>query len=401
MDTYGHLHDIPELTSETEEEADHESDNESESKENVTEDVGGTDATAESAATKKQAKEAAYWESSIGSNVSVIMLVTLLFIFQKRYKLQHTAMRKLFQIVQFTMNVAGSKVKFPSYTKSQNKFKPPDKCSAQKVHVCESCEWVYEEDVSPQCPRANCQAPRYKQVNGNKQACKITFMWDIIEQLKMRLNWRGFSHKLELNIPSNACPNLAPNVVSSRLIPQAIRTRINVNVATELGAYVFILALACDGFQVWTGVNYTIWFLALRILNLKNQHAASTDDLITIGIIPGPREPKTLQFYANRIVQQLLQFQANQVTVPRRVLDKVWNIPVYAYLVALIGDYPGLTKLLNVQGVGNLPFTRLTVIQPSEPPLQTILFIPKTFILTCEFNAFDWQQDHGFNFDWL
>ena len=134
------------------------------------------------------------------------------------------------------------------------------------------------------------------------------------------------------------------------------------NVATRVGAYIFILALACDGFQVWTGVNYTIWFLALRILNLKNDHAASTEDLITIGIIPGPREPKTLQFYANRIVKQLLLLQANTVKVPRRIWERDFWIPVYAYLVALIGDYPGLTKMLNVQGVGNLP---LPYIHPS------------------------------------
>jgi hypothetical protein len=169
----------------------------------------------------------------------------------------------------------------------------------------------------------------------------------------MRCNWTAFTNKLT-PVPASAHPDNAPDVVSSKAIPNKMRETINV--ATQLGAYIFILALACDGFNPWRGVQYTMWFLALRVLNLKIEHSARTDELITIGIIPGPREPKTLQHYANYIVlvKELLMLQANQVTVARS-LDGgvVEQVLLTAFLIGLIGDYPAICKLLHVQGVGN------------------------------------------------
>ena len=100
-----------------------------------------------------------------------------------------------------------------------------------------------------------------------------------------------------------------------------------------------------------------MWFLAVRILNLKIDRIARTDMLITLGITCGPREPSTLQFYLNDIVKEVVYMQANNVTIPRPVTDpqgKVTTVQVriLAYIIALIGDYPALSKLLNVQGVG-------------------------------------------------
>jgi hypothetical protein len=97
-----------------------------------------------------------------------------------------------------------------------------------------------------------------------------------------------------------------------------------------------------------------MWFLAVRILNYKIDYIAKTADLITVGIISGPREPKTLQYYSYIIVQELLLLNSSRVTIPETLPDgtQVTRL-VLAFLVALIGDYPALCKILNRQGVNS------------------------------------------------
>ena len=331
--------------------------------------------------TVEELKEAEYWESKAGptSDVSILTLVTLLFLFQKRFKLTHTCMTTLFRIIKLSLSIGGSKVKFPAYSRSRKKFTPPPGSEACKRDVCIECEWLFSKDGSDNTC-LYCGADRYKTVNGKQKPTKVVWMWDIVQQLKMRISWGGFASRLS-PVPLAPDEDKAPNVVKSRIIPQHIRRVINT--PAQLGAFVFILALACDGFNPWRGVQYTIWFIALRILNLQQDQTSSvhtqhtqhtqfhthtthlvshphnlsyiqTADLITVAIICGPREPKTLQYYASDIVEQLLFIQANRVTVPRHVSNNSEPIQmrILAYLVAMIGDFPALCKMLNHQGVG-------------------------------------------------
>ena len=139
--------------------------------------------------------------------------------------------------------------------------------------MCEKCAYLFPKgDLSKQC--SVCQEDKYKKHRGKKKPKRVAWLWDIAQQLKMRLSWRGFEQKLE-PIPKTAHEDCAPTVASSPLIPDKIRQTINVTTKTRIGAYSFLLALACDGFQPWRGVQYTMWFLALRILNFTQQHIAS------------------------------------------------------------------------------------------------------------------------------
>jgi hypothetical protein len=290
------------------------------------------------------------WETPLGPGLSKLLLVTLLFAFQSRFKVNNTAMRVLFRIIKLVLVAADNTTQFPSFDKSKTKFAPPEKCKVRIQHVCPDCEWLYGEvDAAEVCPY--CKADRYMMRNGKKAPRKKYFRWSLIELLKMRTTWKTFMNKLD-PVPAAAHENNAPNLVSSKVISPDLRKTLYHY--TTLGAYVFILALACDGFNPWRGVQYTMWFFALRILNLKVSHSASTNDVITIGITCGPREPKTLQFYANSIVEELLLLQANNVTVPRYLPESLETVfvPMLAVLVALVGDYPALCKMLVVQGVG-------------------------------------------------
>jgi hypothetical protein len=287
------------------------------------------------------------WNASLGTGLSVMLLVTMLFSFQDRYKVNNTAMTALFRIFKFVFQAVGLSVKLPSFDRCRTKFAPPEGCKVQARDVCPDCEWLYDTDGSQQCPI--CQADRYKEVKGKQVPRKKFFRWSLIEQLKMRLQWKGFAAKLEA-VPAVAHDNHAPNVVSSNAIPPELRSHIQI--ATQLGAYMFILGIACDGFNPWRGVQYTMWFLACRILNMKLAHAAKTDDVITVGITCGPREPKTLQYYAAGIVEELILLRANDISVPRSMDNgSVVDVPLQAHLVAVIGDYPALCKMLNAQGV--------------------------------------------------
>jgi hypothetical protein len=166
----------------------------------------------------------------------------------------------------------------------------------------------------------------------------------------MRASWEGYFDKLE-PIPVVPHANLPPHVVNTRLINEQILQ------AVRLGNYIFLLGIGLDGFNPWRGIQYCMWLCAVKVLNLKVDHLAKTDNLITLGIISGPREPKTLQHYLSCVVQDVLFIQANQVTVTRSVPDghgktKKMIFRIMAFIVAIIGDYPALTKILNMSGTG-------------------------------------------------
>ena len=291
-------------------------------------------------------------DEPLGDGLCLLTLVTLLFLWQKRYNINGAATRGLFRIMGFVLRITKITKRFPSYDGSRKKFQTNEGCKSEIRHVCPKCEYLYKQDEAQKCGNvtAGCQEDRYLNVNGTKVPRKKFFWWSIIEQLKLRSGWTGFMDRL-VPVPAEAHDDKAPDVVSSKVIPY--HTRENIQVATQLGSYIFIIALACDGFNPWRGVQYTIWFLAFRVLNQKVKYTAKTNDLITVGIIPGPTEPKTLQFYANDIVLQLLLLQANQVTVPGKLADgSIGNFFLRAYLIGLIGDYPAICKMLNVQGVG-------------------------------------------------
>ena len=297
------------------------------------------------------------WETDIGKDMSIIMLVTLLFLWQKRFNVNNTAMRSLFRIIKLIITALGGKQNIPAFDTSKKKFTPDDACKASIRDVCDKCEYLYDEgkgttaDVCPICTET-----RFKHVGGKTVARKNYFRWNIFEQLKMRLGWKGFTDRLQ-PVPDKASIN-GTDIVSSMAITDKVRR--NITVHQELGKFVFVLALACDGFNPWRGVLYCMWFLALRILNLDAKLGAKTEELITIGITSGPKEPKTLQYYTQDIVKQLLYLQANDVTIPHVLADGVQSVKgVVAFLISLIGDYPALCKMLHIQGAGTyiyIPF---------------------------------------------
>jgi hypothetical protein len=295
------------------------------------------------------------WEELLGSSMSVIMLITLLFLWQKKYNINNTAMRGLFRIIKIVINKVGgddkTKPNIPSFDKSRKRFRPDGGCKAERKDVCDKCEWLYLNNEDQNCPIEWCKEYRYKTVGAKTVPRKSYFKWDILSQLKMRMNWKDFRSKLQ-SIPGVATCN-GEDIISSKAITDKVRQ--NINVATQLGKFVFILALACDGFNPWRGVQYTMWFLALRIMNMNVKFTAKTEELITIGIISGPREPKTLQHYMTDIVVQLLYIQANDVTIPYTLDDGTTVLKgIAVFLTNLIGDYPALCKLLHIQGVGKL-----------------------------------------------
>lgn len=300
-------------------------------------------------------------------DVSVLLFVTLLFTWQNHYKINNKATSSLFRLLRYVFNSKAKTAKIPSYEKSKKKFTPLT--SGSKIgHVCPQCEYVYSEsepDVK-YCPNPVCPGleltnsdktltypngtPRWKLVNGKVVPAKKWFSWSLTEQLKDMVKWARFRHQME-PIPPRASENDAKHPLESDLVPPEARHYFSI------GCLVFILALACDGFNPWRGVNYTMWFLSVRVLNYKTASSSSVDNVVTLGIICGPKEPKSLQFYLASFLPEFNALRNGGVQIPRTPTNSDQRVVVrmFAYLVALIGDYPALGKLLDLTGVGKHP----------------------------------------------
>ena len=69
------------------------------------------------------------------------------------------------------------------------------------------------------------------------------------------------------------------------------------------------LGLGCDWFQPYKHVTYSVGVLYLVIFNLPREERFKMENIILLGIIPGPSEPKkTMNSYLGPFVQDLLEF---------------------------------------------------------------------------------------------
>ena len=111
----------------------------------------------------------------------------------------------------------------------------------------------------------------------------------------------------------------------------------------------FVLCLAADGFNPWKGGNYTMWFIALKILNYKAKPGSKRENLIIVAIVNGPRAPASYKWYVRMVTDELKLLQKGVQSKHPFSSGEAW---VYADLKIVSADHPGFAELLNCHHCG-------------------------------------------------
>ena len=108
------------------------------------------------------------------------------------------------------------------------------------------------------------------------------------------------------------------------------------------------LGLGCDWFQPYKHVTYSVGVLYLVIFNLPREERFKMENIILLGIIPGPSEPKkTMNSYLGPFVQDLLEFWEGVA---------IWHKPSQSFvtirmaLICVMCDIPATRKVCGFAG---------------------------------------------------
>jgi hypothetical protein len=136
------------------------------------------------------------------------------------------------------------------------------------------------------------------------------------------------------------------------------------------------LALSIDGMCPFKQCKNSCWPLILVNLNLPPEERTHLENLICVGVIPGPKSPKNLSSYLWPLMEELLQL-ASGVTATDVSTQKLFSLR--AYLLSVFGNIPAVTKLLEFIGHnGQYPcrFCLMSAVQGATAGGGTHLYCP-------------------------
>ncbi|CEL58782.1 hypothetical protein RSOLAG1IB_08828 [Rhizoctonia solani AG-1 IB] len=136
------------------------------------------------------------------------------------------------------------------------------------------------------------------------------------------------------------------------------------------------LALSTDGMCPFKRRKNSCWPLILVNLNLPPDQRTHLENLICVGVIPGPKSPKNLGSFLWPLIEELLEL-ASGVSAVDISTQRLFSLR--AHLLTAFGDIPAITKLLEFVGHnGRYPcrFCLMSAIQGATAGGGTHLYCP-------------------------
>lgn len=107
------------------------------------------------------------------------------------------------------------------------------------------------------------------------------------------------------------------------------------------------LLLTTDGFAPFKKRHYSAWPLLLINLNLPPSERMKHDNLICVGVIPGPKAPKDLDSFVIPVIEELEVLQDGIDAFDRSTMEA---FTLRAHIIDICGDMPAVAKLTRMKG---------------------------------------------------
>jgi hypothetical protein len=148
------------------------------------------------------------------------------------------------------------------------------------------------------------------------------------------------------------------------------------------------LGLGTDGFSMYKRRHKgqsTAWPLILVNYNLHPSIRTRLENILCVGVIPGPKECKDINSYLVPLIEELLELadgiESNKVASEMDDFDgDGTKFILRAFLIILFGDIPAISKLLMLKGHNGITPCRACLIQgtPCQLPATVVYYVPVT-----------------------
>ena len=135
------------------------------------------------------------------------------------------------------------------------------------------------------------------------------------------------------------------------------------------------LGFATDGFAPFKKQKHTAWILLIFNYNLPPEQRFQKDNILCVGIIPGPKKPWDADSFIYPLVRELLELAIGVSTYDALSRNL---FALHAYVITGFGDIPAVSMLMHMKGHNALCPCRMCRILGIRIPdsRNKILYVP-------------------------
>ena len=129
------------------------------------------------------------------------------------------------------------------------------------------------------------------------------------------------------------------------------------------------LGLSTDGFGPFKRRTKTAWPIILFNYNLPPEERFLKQNIISIGVIPGPKKPCDFDSFLWPLVQELLQLE-----IGVSAFDAITKVVflLHAYLIVVFGDIPAVSMVMRMKGHNAISPCRMCTIKGIRIPSSQV-----------------------------
>lgn len=326
-------------------------------------------------------------ESATAEPEAISILYTISFFLnflQLTYRISERAMSLILTFLRLLLNYVSIMSQTPLFIHLSSKIPKSLNTIRKLIHnksnglcefvVCSKCHALYEpskcivkehgQEQSKYCDyieyprhphssrRLKCNTPLMKWVRvGGKSKlvpCKTFLYHSVIAGIGRLLQNEHFLSSCELwrrrNIPSGIYCDIYDGKVW-----QDFQHVNGIPFLADAGSLNLCLTLNVDWFNPYEETQYSVGAIYLVVQNLPRSERFKVSNIILVGLIPGPKEPKSINPYLDLLVDDLHQL-FHGVNIPYR--NTACNeIKVRALLTCIVSDLPATRKVCGFLGV--------------------------------------------------
>ena len=112
------------------------------------------------------------------------------------------------------------------------------------------------------------------------------------------------------------------------------------------------LGLSTDGYRIFTCGQATAWPLIIFNYNLPPKIRFHSNNLLALGVIPGPNKPTNMDSFLIPLAEEL--FQLTTGVEAYNTLSHS-HFDLHAFLLLVFGDFPAVSMLMKMKGANGIP----------------------------------------------
>lgn len=258
----------------------------------------------------------------------------------------------------------------------------------REIHCCINSCVAYTGAYTPldQCP--HCGEERYKPARNNRvhRAPRCIFLYlPILPRLRNLYRDSTLAQKLRHRAERDLDPANIRDIFDGAHYNRLCGERVAVG-GDVLGHHYFsqptdiALGLSSDGFGPFKSRQKSCWPLLAFNYNLPPTIRTRLENVICLGVVPGPSSPKEIDTFLEPFIDELEDLARG---VPAYDAAAGHPITLHAYLLACFGDMPAVAKLMCMKGPNGKHPCRacdIEAVHPEEGDTTNYTPLKRTFV---------------------